>query len=120
MNLRDELTGIEQGLWTNNPVLYRDTLIEGALLVFPETGVIGRDIAVEAVRNEIADGQHWAKVEFNDVHVMPLASNVATLTYSVTAKWNNEAASVCALVSSVYVKQDSSWKLALHQQTPLI
>lgn len=46
MELDKQLIDIEQKLWTNDAILYQNSLIEEALLVFPETGVITRDVAI--------------------------------------------------------------------------
>ena len=52
MAVEKERVDIERKLWTNDAVAYQDRLAEEALLVFPETGVITRDIAVRAILNE--------------------------------------------------------------------
>lgn len=119
MALQKELTDIERKLWTNDAVVYKDRLIEEAILVFPETGVITRDIAVSAILNENAEGRRWAEVEFDAVRSLPVAHDVALLTYSVVARWEHEKTKISALASSVYVKRDGIWKLAFHQQTPV-
>ena len=57
MEIEGELIDIERKLWTNDAVSYKNTLIENALLVFQETGVITRDIAVDAILTENAEGR---------------------------------------------------------------
>ena len=91
MALQKELTDIERKLWTNDAVVYKDRLIEEAILVFPETGVITKDIAVSAILNENAEGRRWAEVEFDAVRSLPVAHGVALLTYNVIARWEHEA-----------------------------
>jgi hypothetical protein len=118
MELQEQLLDIERELWTNNAVLYRDTLVEEALLVFPETDVITRDVAVEAIRQENAEGRRWAEVHFDQVRSLLLSEGVALLTYRVVARWEHEQTKIAARASSVYVKRDGGWKLAFHQQTP--
>jgi hypothetical protein len=56
MEIEKQLIDIEQKLWTNDAVCYRDSLVEEALLLFAETGVISRDAAVDAILNENAEG----------------------------------------------------------------
>jgi hypothetical protein len=114
----DHLLNIERGLWTNDAVFYRDHLTEDCLLVFPETGVITRDIAVDAIRKENEEGRRWAEVYFDEVHSLRLAEDVALLTYRAIARWQHEKSTITALASSLYVKRDGAWKLAFHQQTP--
>jgi hypothetical protein len=119
MSLENELMQVERGLWTNDPDLYRASLIEQAMLVFPETGVISRDFAVDAIRKEVAEDRKWADVRFEDVRAQQIADDVAALAYKVTARWNYEKAGSASIASSIYVKRKDGWKLALHQQGPL-
>jgi hypothetical protein len=119
MALDNQLMEIERKLWSNDAAFYKDTLIGEALLVFPETGVITRDVAVDAIVAENAAGRRWAEVQFDDVHRLRLAEDVTLVTYRVAARWAHEASKRLALASSAYVKRDGVWKLAFHQQTPL-
>ena len=119
MELEKQLLDIERKLWTNDPTFYKSHLIDESLLVFPETGVVTKSIAVDAIFAENAQGRKWAEVQFDDVRRLQLADDAALLTYRVTDRWEHEEAKSLALASSVYVKRDGAWKLAFHQQTPL-
>jgi hypothetical protein len=119
MGLQDELLTIERRLWTNDTNVYDRYLTGDALLAFAETGVISKDTAMEAIRQENRDGRRWADVAFDDVGMLQLGTNSALLTYRVHARWANEASSMTALASSVYVRNGEGWKLAFHQQTTL-
>ena len=119
MELEKQLMNIERKLWSNDAVLYKQSLIEAALLVFPETGVITRDVAVDAILTENAEGRRWAEVEFDQVRSLQLADEVVLLTYRVAARWEHQQSKNSALASSVYVKHSGAWKLAFHQQTPV-
>jgi hypothetical protein len=119
MELDKQLMDIERKLWSNDAVFYRNNLIEESLLVFSETGVITRDVAVDAILAENAEGRRWAEVQFDEVRRLRLADDAALLTYKVTARWEHEESKYSALASSVYIKRDGVWKLAFHQQTPL-
>ena len=57
MALDKQLMAIESKLWSNDAVFYKDNLIEEALLVFPETGIITRDVAVV---------RYWQKMQRGD------------------------------------------------------
>ena len=94
-------------------------LIDESLLVFPETGVITRRVAVDAMVAAHAEGRPSAEVPFDDVRSMRLTDEAALVTYKVAARWAYEGTKNVALASSVYVKRDDAWKLACHQQTPL-
>ena len=54
MGVERELVMVEEQLWKNDAKLYYDRLTDEALLVFPETGVIGREAAVDAILEENA------------------------------------------------------------------
>jgi uncharacterized protein len=119
MELLDRLLETERMLWTNNAPLYRDTLLDDAILIFPETDIISRDAAVEAIRQENAEGRRWAEVRFEQVRAAPLSEDAMLLTYRVNARWEHEREPITAMASSVYVRRGEGWKLAHHQQTAL-
>lgn len=115
----DQLIDIERKLWTNNAVFYKDNLTEDCLLVFAETGVISRDVAVDAIRKENEEGRRWAEVDLDKIHRVSFAVNVALLNYRVKARWEHEELPITALASSLYVNREGKWKLAFHQQSPI-
>lgn len=119
MTLEQQLVAIERKLWKNDAVLYEENLIPEALLVFAETGVITRDVALEAIRKENAEGRRWADVKFDDIRTLPLGEDAALLTYKATARWEGQAKQMIAFCTSAYVLRNNAWKLALHQQTAL-
>ena len=119
MELQQQLIDIEQKLWTNDPILYRDSFIEEALLIFPETGMITRDEAIDAILMENVENRRWAEVQFSAVRSLRLADDVILLTYKAAGRWAHEKSANLVFASSVYVERDSAWKLAFHQQTPL-
>jgi hypothetical protein len=100
-------------------VFYENTLIEEALLVFPETGVITRALALDALCQENAERRRWAEVEFKEVHILQPMDSTCLLTYTVAARWEHEQSKVLALASSVDIQRDGVWNLAWHQQTPI-
>ena len=119
MELEKELVVIERSLWTNDADVYAANLTKEAVLVFAETGVIRRDVAIEAIRQENAEGRRWASVQFDNVLCLPVAEGAALLNYRVTARWEHESSPVFADASSLYVNVGGRWKLIFHQQTPV-
>jgi hypothetical protein len=113
----EQVVSLEKALWTNDPGIYKATLLPDAAVVFAETGLISRDQAVEAIEQENAEGRRWAEVTFADVRVSPLGADAVLLHYRVTARWEHEDAPIAVLASSVYVRRGNEWKLAFHQQT---
>lgn len=57
--MRDQLLAIEHRLWTNDAAFYEAHLTDDALLIFPETGAITRDVAVSAIRKETRRRRSW-------------------------------------------------------------
>ena len=74
MQLEEELVAIERRLWTNDAAFYKETYLEEALLIFPETGVITRDYAVAAILRENAEGRRWAEVDFRELRSVALSA----------------------------------------------
>jgi hypothetical protein len=118
MNSTD-LYQIEKSLWTNDPKVYHDSLHHDALLLFQETGVITRDTAVAAIREENRENRRWAEVEFSDQRVLCPTQDTRVLIYKATARWNYEQNSITVLCSSIYALYSGEWKIVFHQQTPL-
>ena len=62
-------------------------------------------------------GPPWSAYRLEDPRVLRPTPDTAVVTYGVVA----ERAGVppySALMSSVYVRRDDGWRLAVHQQTP--
>ena len=117
MSVQDELIEIERQLWKNDPVLYRENYTDDALITFSETGVIDVDFAVEAIRQENAEGRHWAEVALEDVRILRVTDDVTLLMYKAVARWAHEAAPITSLATTVYVRRNRRWKAAHHQQS---
>ena len=114
----DPLAGIERKLWSNDPEFYRATYLPDAILVFDQIGRISRDEAVQAIYEENASGRHWAEVKFDDLSLSRPVGGVALLSYKATARWNHEQVPSSAFCSTLYVRKEGGWRIALHQQTP--
>jgi hypothetical protein len=112
-----ELYEVERLLWTNDPKFYHDSLRDDALLLFQETGVITRDTAVAAIREENESNRRWAEVNFLDQKMLCPTDDTRVLIYKASARWNYEQKSVTFLCSSVYALSSGEWKLVFHQQT---
>jgi hypothetical protein len=114
-----EIVETERQLWKNDVDLYGASLTPDATLLFPETGPITRETALDAIKVENEQGRHWAEVEFEDATIKDISPDVAALIYKVTARWAHENEPIHALASSIYVNRDGHWKLALHQQSAI-
>jgi hypothetical protein len=111
----DELLTLEHQFWRGDAGFYRRQLTEHAVMVFPETaGVLTRDKVVDA----IASAPRWAEVRIDEPRFVGLTQESVLVTYKATARRDGDTKDYVALVSSVYVNRDGSWKLAFHQHTP--
>src|SRR5215510_1178002 len=117
MNSTD-LYQIERSLWTNDPNIYHDSLRSDALLLFRETGIMTRDDAVAAIREENRENKRWAEVRLADQRVLSPTQDTRVLNYKATARWNYDQSHITVLCCSVYALQSGEWKLVFHQQTP--
>ena len=113
------LLEIEKQLWKNDANLYDKHTTANALFAFPETGVITKALAIDAIKDENATGRRWAEAKFEKLQLISLSETSALITYTTIARWENEEEVYSALCSSVYVQEAGGWKLAFHQQSPL-
>lgn len=79
----------------------------------------GGTLAKEAVVRAIEASPRWADIRMENLRVMRPAEVVAVLTYKARASRPSDDPAYSALISSVYVLRDGSWKLVFHQQTPV-
>ena len=92
---------------------FRDALTPHSIMVFPGV-VLPKDRALE----EIAEAPAWAEFRIEEPRVVRLTEYSAVLTYRATARREGEP-EYHALMSSMYVENGGTWKVAFHQQTPL-
>lgn len=62
-------------------------------------------------------GPPWTSYRIEEPRVQELTDDTAAVTYGVVAR-RADSPPYSALISSLYVRRDDGWKLALHQQTP--
>lgn len=117
----DQLIELERTAWTalsssgeDARVFYDAVLAPEVLMLFPGGLVIDDRTTVVASMLQ-AD---WSGFELLDVRVVILSPTSAVLAYRVVAT-RGDGSSYEALLSSAYRKIDSSWRLVLHQQTPV-
>ena len=61
--------------------------------------------------------ERCAEVHFDDVLTRDLGEGVVLLSSAARARWNYEKVAGVVLCATVYRKQASHWRVALHQQT---
>ena len=112
-DLKDQLLQIERTLGGGRGDDYREHLTDDAVVVVP-----GAAIDREQTAFAIDATPGWDEFEISQERVVRLTGDSAVLTYRWSSRRGDETYE--ALMSSVYVRQpDETWKLALHQQTPV-
>jgi hypothetical protein len=115
--MHSDLIDLEKKFWTNDPQFYEANYTADAVLIFPGVGKLERATAVAAIRDENRRGHRWAEVAFDDIATVELTPEVVLLTYSARARWNYQDTASTVLCSTVYLRNDGQWHVALHQQT---
>lgn len=68
-------------------------------------------------------GGRWSEVSLEEHRVLELTDSSALVTYKATAIRNrsgDNSEPYVARASSAYVRDGSAWRLAFHQQTPIV
>jgi hypothetical protein len=73
----------------------------------------------QAVVDSLNEATPWRDYDIADEHLIPLDDEEAVLVYTCRAYRDGDKPTFEALVSSAYTRQAGSWRLALHQQTPI-
>ncbi len=115
----DELIELERAGWTSlcdgtGDDFYGRTMTSDGVMVLADGSVMTRDDVVTALGQAPA----WASYEMADVRVVPISEDAAALVYVGTGHRAGDDPPFVGVMSSVYVKRDGGWKLALYQQTP--
>src|SRR5690242_3902086 len=114
----DELIELERAGWAalcdgSADDFYGRAMTEDALMVLANGTVMSRADVVTA----LGASPPWSSYEMADVRVVRISDDVAALVYVGTGHRAGGEPSFTGLMSSVYVRRDGDWKLALYQQT---
>jgi hypothetical protein len=111
--VREELVELERRFWFagGDPGVYRDHFADGGRCVF-SFGALDKEATMAAIEGATP----WEAVEFEDVTTVDLGPDTVALVYGADAR-DAGGNRYRAAVSSVYVRRDGAWELALHQQS---
>jgi hypothetical protein len=119
MALEQDLKKIEEGFWYaagagKQGAYYREYMAEKGIAVMPEPyPVMTKQDAINMADEVMAP---WEDVRIENPRFLPLGAKSVAMVYHGKAMRNGQPYS--ANITSVYVKDNGSWKLALHQQSP--
>ena len=92
---------------------YDSVLAKDVLMLLPGGLVIDdREKVLDSMR-----GAPWTSFELFDERVLDLTRDSAIVAYRATAR--RDGVDYRALFNSTYVRQGDSWRLKVHQQTPI-
>jgi len=115
----DELIELERAGWASlcdgtGDAFYGRMMTGDGVMVLANGTVMTRDDVVAA----LGQAPPWASYEMDDVRVVPLGPDAAALVYVGTGHRDGDEPPFVGVMSSVYVRRDAGWRLALYQQTP--
>ena len=120
MSDHDDLIALERSAWEAlsssgdaAAEFYERVLADEVLMLLPGGMVIdSRDDVINAMR-----GEPWSSFELSDERVVDLGPASAVVANKATARRGDD--DYTALFNSTYVRDGDTWRLALHQQTPV-
>lgn len=116
MALEQDLMTLEKGFWTQGGDYYREHVDEECLVAFAEMAGVHSN---EEIAGMNPGAGNWRNVRLDEKGLVQLSDDAVVLTYEVDAE-RASGEPYKALVSSGYVKRNGDWKMAFHQQTPLV
>lgn len=93
---------------------YGSVLRDDAVMLFPGGLLIaGKQQILESITD-----QPWKSFQMEDLQIILLSEKAGVVVYRVSAQ-GEDGDPYVALISSTYAMEDGTWKLVLHQQTPV-
>ncbi|MGN6203927.1 nuclear transport factor 2 family protein [Humibacter sp.] len=119
-DLLQTLLDLERAGWdslceSRGDAFYGRIMTDDAVMVLANGEVMDRDAVVAS----LGQAPPWSTYELADVRLMRVGIDGAALVYRGTARREPSGPAFTALMSSVYLRRDGEWRLALYQQTPI-
>jgi hypothetical protein len=120
MTAHDELIELERAAWEalatsgDDAAEFYETVLAPQVVMLLPGGMVLDD------RHQVIDsmrGAPWTSFELSDERVLELTADSAVVAYRATASRGDHQ--YTALFNSTYVREARTWRLALHQQTPV-
>ena len=93
---------------------YGDLMTDDAIMVLANGEVMDRDAVVSSLEH----APRWQSYDIEDVRLVEAGADAAGIVYVGTGYRDGDQPAFMGVMSSVYVRQDGRWRLALYQQTP--
>lgn len=116
----DELLDREHQGWkslcgSTGADFYGQIMTSNGVMVLAHGQVFDR----QAVIDSLSEASPWRTYDITDERLVRLSDDHAILVYTARAYRDEDEPAFTALMSSVYTRQDGTWRLALYQQTPV-
>jgi uncharacterized protein (TIGR02246 family) len=93
---------------------YGDLMTDDGIMVLANGAVMDRDAVVASLEH----APPWQSYGIEDVRLVDAGAETAAIVYVGTGYRDGDQPAFVGVMSSVYVRQDGRWRLALYQQTP--
>jgi hypothetical protein len=93
---------------------YGELMTDDAIMVLANGAVMDRDAVIASLEH----APPWQGYDIEDVRLVDAGTETAALVYVGTGRRDGDQPAFVGVMSSVYVRQDGRWRLALYQQTP--
>jgi hypothetical protein len=93
---------------------YGDLMTVDGLMVLADGSVMDRDAVVASLEH----ASPWQSYDIDDPRVIDAGDGTAAVVYTGTGYRDGDQPAFVSVMSSVYVRRNGSWRLALYQQTP--
>jgi len=115
-SVKEQILEIEKGFWeqANDPEFYSEHIADNALTVMDSMGVIEKQQAVEMS----AKAKPFQNVEMKDMVLKQIGPDCVALTYHGQGKPEGSSEPYLGSITSVYLRQDGHWKLAVTTHQP--
>jgi hypothetical protein len=93
---------------------YGDLMADDGIMVLANGAVMDRDAVVASLEH----APPWQSYDIEDSRLVDAGADAAAIVYVGTGYRDGDQPAFVGIMSSVYVRQDGRWRLALYQQTP--
>ena len=94
---------------------YGDLMTDDGVMVLANGVVMDRAAVVDSMEH----ARPWQSYDIDDHRVVAVGPDSAAIVYLGTGYRHGDQPAFVGLMSSVYVRQDGRWRLALYQQTAI-
>ena len=113
----EELLDLERAGWDSlcdgsGSEFYGGLMTPGGMMVLANGHVLSRDDVVTA----LADAPPWQSYDITNARTVEIGDDATALVYVGTG--HRAGGDFVGVMTSVYVRGDDGWQLALYQQTP--